>query len=1373
MQSSIGYTLGANVENLILTGGGNIDGAGNGDANTITGNTGDNVLTGGGAADTLVGDTGIDTAQYTAAITTDMVTIGAGQFVVAAGGTEGTDTLSGIEIIDGAGTSNILLVGNGGFATIQAAIAAAAAGDTIVVAAGAYSGSIVVDKAVTILGANHGVAGTNPRGAESVIDGGFEITAAGVIIDGVRIENGALAFGSLDAVHVSANNVTITNSVLQGAGTPDTFALETEAGANITGLTISNNLIDGWNDGVSLQQGTAAVITGNTFQDMVNLALRLDGVTAATSVIGNTFEDNTGPGGHIGVGVLEGDFDVGAIIGANTMDASGGRIGIFANDDAPQEITGTQFGDFMFDNSVGGQAQVFHGGGGNDVIMSGDGADTLDGGTGADAMTGGLGNDSYVVDDVGDTVTELSGEGTDTVQSSLSYTLGANVENLTLTGSANIDGTGNGDVNAIIGNSGNNTLDGGAGADTMTGGAGNDTYIVDDVGDTVTELSGEGTDTVQSSLSYTLGANVENLTLTGSANIDGTGNGDVNAIIGNSGNNTLDGGAGADTMTGGLGNDTYVVDNVDDVVTEALNAGTDTVQSSINYGLGANVENLTLTGSAVNGNGNNLDNTITGNSGNNNLSGLGGADTMIGGAGDDNYIVDDAGDVVVENANEGVNDFVVSTVSYTLSSNVESLSLSGAANIDGTGNNLDNTIIGNAGDNILDGGVGADSMGGGFGNDTYVVDDVDDVVIEVLNAGTDTVQSSIDYVLGTHLENLTLIGSANINGTGNSADNTLVGNIGDNTLDGGAGADSMSGGAGNDAYVVDNAGDTVTELSGEGTDTVESSLSYTLGADVENLTLTGVASLYGVGNTDGNVLTGNGAANFLVGLAGNDTLDGGAGADGMMGGTGNDMYVVDSASDFVVESASEGTDTVDATVSYRLTANVENLALLGGADLQGYGNAEANMLIGNSGNNFLDGDAGADIMLGGLGNDAYFVDNAGDQVIENPGEGNDMVFSTAHFRLSADIDNLVLVGSTGLQGYGNSLVNLIYGTTGDDILDGAGGADVMIGGAGNDAYIVDNASDFVFENPGEGADTVYSTAHFRLAADLEYLVLQGSADLQGYGNSQNNAIVGNTGNNLLNGEAGADSMYGGAGNDVYFVDNAGDVVIENANEGNDTVYASIDYGLTANVDNLILQGSANLQAYGNNGVNALFGNSGNNILNGEGGADHMFGGAGNDVYVVDNVGDLVVEAVGAGNDTVYASVNYALTANVDNLILQEGSAVQATGNSGVNAIFGNSGNNTLDGGGGADVLIGGAGNDTFVFNVGQANGDTIIDFAGNGAGVGDSLNFVGFGTAAQGATFTQIGATNQWTIHSGLGGPDEIITLSNGASVDPNDFLFS
>ena len=175
-------------------------------------------------------------------------------------------------------------------------------------------------------------------------------------------------------------------------------------------------------------------------------------------------------------------------------------------------------------------------------------------------MQGGAGNDTYLVDNVGDVVTENASEGTDLVQSSVSFTLGANVDNLTLTGSANINGTGNGDANVITGNSGNNTLDGGAGADTLIGGDGNDTYVVDNAGDVVTEAAtvGSGTDTVQSSIIYTLGANVENLTLTGSGNINGTGNGDANVITGNSGNNVLTGGGGNDTLVGNAGTDTAV-----------------------------------------------------------------------------------------------------------------------------------------------------------------------------------------------------------------------------------------------------------------------------------------------------------------------------------------------------------------------------------------------------------------------------------------------------------------------------------------------------------------------------------------------------------------------------------------------------------------------------------------------------------------------------------------------------------------------------------------------------------------------------------------------------------------------------------------------
>src|SRR4029079_166239 len=183
---------------------------------------------------------------------------------------------------------------------------------------------------------------------------------------------------------------------------------------------------------------------------------------------------------------------------------------------------------------------------------------------------------------------------------------------------------------------------------------------------------------------------------------------------------------------------------------------------------------------------------------------------------------------------------------------------------------------------------------------------------------------------------------------------------------------------------------------------------------------------------------------------------------------------------------------------------------------------------------------GADTMIGGAGNDAYIVDNIGDQVFENPGEGNDTVFATANFRLSGNLDNLVLQGGADLQGFGNSAANAIFGNTGSNVLDGALGADTMIGGAGNDAYIVDNAGDQVFENPGEGNDTVFASINYTLTANVDNLVLQGGADLQGFGNSAANAIFGNTGSNILDGALGADTMIGGTGNDAYIVDNAGD-----------------------------------------------------------------------------------------------------------------------------------------------------------------------------------------------------------------------------------------
>jgi Ca2+-binding RTX toxin-like protein len=358
----------------------------------------------------------------------------------------------------------------------------------------------------------------------------------------------------------------------------------------------------------------------------------------------------------------------------------------------------------------------------NNTITGNDANNTLDGLAGADTMIGKGGNDTYFVDNVGDVVTEVASEGIDTVQSTITYTLADNVENLTLLGSGAINGTGNSANNILTGNAGANVLNGNGGTDTLIGGRGNDTYIVDSAGDIITESgSSSDIDSVQSSVSWVLGTNLENLTLTGSAPITGYGNTQNNTITGNDANNTLDGLAGADTMIGKGGNDTYFVDNVGDVVTEVASEGIDTVQSTITYTLADNVENLTLLGSgAINGTGNSANNILTGNAGANVLNGNGGTDTLIGGRGNDTYIVDSAGDIITESGSSSDIDSVQSSVSWVLGTNLENLTLTGSSAINGTGNNLDNIIIGNSASNILDGGNGGtDRLTGLGGADTF------------------------------------------------------------------------------------------------------------------------------------------------------------------------------------------------------------------------------------------------------------------------------------------------------------------------------------------------------------------------------------------------------------------------------------------------------------------------------------------------------------------------------------------------------------------------------------------------------------------------------------------------------------------------------
>jgi Ca2+-binding RTX toxin-like protein len=349
---------------------------------------------------------------------------------------------------------------------------------------------------------------------------------------------------------------------------------------------------------------------------------------------------------------------------------------------------------------------------GNDTLTGTNGTDflnNLDLG-GEDFMVGGQGNDRYIVNSFGDTVVELINGGNDRVESSISYTLTANVENLTLTGLAAINGIGNNLNNMILGNQADNIIDGGAGNDNMQGGLGDDSYFISSTSDTVSEIAGAGTDTVNSPVTYSLGANLENLVLSGIGNINGTGNTSANTLTGNAGNNILNGGLGIDTLQGGLGNDTYVVDG-SDIIIENASAGIDLVLSTANYTLGANIENLTLTGTAaINGTGNALDNVLTGNNGINILAGLGGNDT---------YVVNSTQDQVIEAAGGGI-DTVNSSATYTLGVELENLSLTSTNNIDGTGNAANNIITGGNNANVLSGLVGYDTINGGGGNDTIV-----------------------------------------------------------------------------------------------------------------------------------------------------------------------------------------------------------------------------------------------------------------------------------------------------------------------------------------------------------------------------------------------------------------------------------------------------------------------------------------------------------------------------------------------------------------------------------------------------------------------------------------------------------------------------
>lgn len=359
------------------------------------------------------------------------------------------------------------------------------------------------------------------------------------------------------------------------------------------------------------------------------------------------------------------------------------------------------------------------------------------------------------------------------------------------------------------------------------------------------------------------------------------------------------------------------------------------------------------------------------------------------------------------------------------------------------------------------------------------------------------------------------------------------------------------------------------------------------------------------------------------------TLKGGGGMLSANAGEGDDYVILlDNAP---IADGGNGTDTLEIHFTGGLdmagVSNFENLVLGGKAAINGTGNGGNNTITGNDGKNTLDGGGGVDTLIGGKGDDTYIVRHAADTVIEAVDGGKkDHVMAYASYVLSDNVENLTLMGSNDLSATGNAQKNVITGNEGNNTLDGGGGIDTLIGGLGDDLYIVRDIKDKVTERKDGGHDRIETTVNkYTIAklAEIEDLSFIGTGDATLTGNAKTNVLVGSDGHDTLDGGKGGDTMMGGEGNDTYYIDDLLDVVIEQGDEGHDTVYSSVSIdALWDNVEDLILTGKA-LNAIGNDRDNLLIGTSaantlsgldGNDVIDGLGGNDRYIGGSGADTF---------------------------------------------------------------------------------------------------------------------------------------------------------------
>ncbi|GGY57381.1 calcium-binding protein [Pseudoduganella albidiflava] len=1164
----------------------------------------------------------------------------------------------------------------------------------------------------TALGANDTAQALDGKEGNDTIHGGggADTLAGGAGDDTFLVDNSGvtiveLAAGGTDTVRASVDATlaaNVENLVFTGTGgrvgtgNAGNNALAGSSGNDKLDGGAGNDTLDGGAGNDTLDGGSGAdALAGGDGNDQYVVDDAGDVVTENTAAAGGTDTVATTLASYtLGAGVEK-------LVRTGTAAFTG--IGNALDND----MTGSAGNDRL---EGGAGNDTLRGNGGSDVLAGGIGNDALYLGTGSATVDGGEGTDTlYLARAIGEYSRASSGSGLTLTGPDGEVVRASNVERFSFAGGTPVDLatltvsaspvsqqlTGTAQADQVNGGTGNDTLDGGAGIDTLAGGTGNDTYVIDVAGDRINELADQGVDTVHANLTvrgatYVLADNVEHAIVTSTAAVNLTGNGlanqltgnaAANTLIGGAGDDTLDGAAGADRLDGGAGDDTYTVDTSGDKVIELVDGGRDTVLSkSAVLTLAVNVEDLRYTGTQkATLTGNASDNEIVNGNGGGRLSGMAGDDTLVGGTGAD-------------------------------------------------------SLVGADGDDVLQAGGGADTLDGGAGDDTAVLDGARgawtitrtaDRTLELSSGGV--------KVLARDVENLTFadgtlaFGALIVSGTATSWSDALAGTDGADVMNGLAGADTMTGLAGDDTYLVDNVDDKVVEAASGGVDTVEiaiaaANVTYVLAENVEHATVTSKSAVSVTGNGAANKLTGNAGINTLSGQDGNDTLDGAAGNDVLNGGEGND-------------------------------------SLLGGA-----GNDK---LDGGAGNDMIDGGAGTDVMSGGAGDDVYIVDIAGDRVTELAGQGNDTVRTAlATYVLGAELEQLVYTGNTVFTGTGNALANRIEGGIRNDKLAGGAGNDTLVGNGGNDTLDGGDGNDTVVLDGLRSTYTIEATAsETLLSSGTVKIVLKGVetvvfsdrtltvADLLvGAATAGGDSITGTSGDDTLDGKVGADTMAGLSGDDTYLVDAVGDNVVENAEQGTDTVriafvQASQTYVLAANVENAIVANTVVTHVTGNDGDNALTGNAGintlsggegddslygmagndkldgdagNDLLDGGAGSDVLAGGIGDDIYVVDSKGDKVIELDGEGYDIVQTAYSsHTLADNVEDLVYTGTStaAFSGTGNDldnlisggrGKDRLSGGAGSDTLSGGEGDDALTGGAGDDVFRLDLGS--NDTVADY---------------------------------------------------------------